>query len=127
LLLLLFNYVQTAIGLIIFIVIIIVFTLKPNKEKASVFQNYEYWAWGEFEQQAWGGTPHCYLAFGEPFFNGLFYRKIEVFEYNCDTGNTESVNFQIPKNVQLDDCIYDKNKGILYDLKEGKMYKQNLK
>ena len=78
----------------------------------------------EFEQQAWGGVPHCYMVFVEPFLNGLFYRKIEVFEYSCDTGDNDLLNFEIPSNVQLDDCVFNKNKGVLYDLEHGKIYTQ---
>jgi hypothetical protein len=117
--------ILSIVGLIILVVNITLYIVKPNKEKALVFEDYNYWGWSEFEQQAWGGTPHCYLAFGETYLNGLFYRKIEVFEYDCDTGDKESINFEIPSNVDLDDCIFNRKKGILFDLKHGKIYRQN--
>lgn len=119
--------ILSTVGFIILVVSITIYVKKPNKEKAWVFQNYNYWGWPEFEQQAWGGTPHCYIAFGQPYLNGLFYRKIEVFEFNCDTGDIESINFEIPSNVHLDDCIFNKKKGILFDLEHGKIYSQNKK
>lgn len=118
--------ILVVVGLAIFIGSQIYFVFYSKSCKPQTYSNFEYKVWQDFEQAAFGGTPHCYIAFGETYLGDLLYKQKGKFEFDCDNGNIDSVNFILPKNfdrLKLIGCVFYEKEALLFDQYNNTCYR----
>ena len=92
-------------------------------EKPDYYKGFPFPVWSDFEQSGWGGNPHCYKIYGESYLGDLFCRKKVIFEIDCDGIEKEIYKFEIPSNINLDNCFFYEKKALLFENKKMKCFK----
>ncbi len=110
------------IGLVFLIYLNISFVVKENTNKPILYKNFNKYVWEDFDQQAWGGKPHCYDVYGQSYLNGLFTHQEEKYELDCENILDGIEKYKAPKNINFNHCYFNKKIGLLFDTKNKICY-----
>jgi len=93
--------------------------------KPETFAGTDQKVWREFHQGSWGGEPYETLGIGKSYFGGLMHREDACLKVNLVGGTApwaEADNFVVPDSVDVSDCIFWKQKCLLFDMKNKVCY-----
>lgn len=98
--------------------------------KPETFAGTDQKVWREFHQGSWGGEPYETIGIGKSYFGGWMHREDACLKVNLVDGTApwaEADNFVVPDSVDVSDCVFWKQKQLLFDMKNKVCYKLNPK
>lgn len=96
-----------------------------DEVKPETFKGIDKKVWLEFHQGSWGGTPYGTLGIGSSYFGGLMHRENQYLKVDFvdETAPwSEADDFEIPPGVDITDCIFWKEKQLLFDMENKICY-----